>query len=45
MIHYKFLDIVDIPHIEGIDNSVTLNSRQGVEIEYIVNKNAKKEVA
>lgn len=45
VIHYKFLDTVNIPHIEGVDNSVTLNSRQGVEIEYIVKKSTKKEAA
>lgn len=44
-IHYKFLDTIDIPNADNINNSFKLNSRKGVEIEYIVKKKANKKEA
>lgn len=38
VIHYKFLDVINIPNIEGVPDSYTLNNRQGVETEYTVRK-------
>ncbi|MGI6274964.1 MAG: DUF4368 domain-containing protein [Acutalibacteraceae bacterium] len=38
VIHYKFVGVLDLPHSPVLPGNVVLNSRQGVEIEYLVGK-------
>ena len=38
VIHYKFIGVLNLPEIKALQENVTLNSRQGVEIEYFVGK-------
>lgn len=38
VIHYKFVGVLDLPHSPVLPGSIVLNSRQGVEIEYLVGK-------
>lgn len=38
VIHYKFVGVRDLPHSPVLPGNVVLNSRQGVEIEYLVGK-------
>lgn len=37
-IHYKFIGVLELPKVRALQDNVTLNSRQGVEIEYLVGK-------
>lgn len=37
-IHYKFIGILELPQVRALQDNVTLNSRQGVEIEYFAQK-------
>ncbi len=38
VIHYKFVGVLDLPQSPVLPENVVLNSRQGVEIEYLVGK-------
>ena len=38
VIHYKFIGVLNLPENKTLPDNVTLNSRQGVEIEYLVGK-------
>ena len=38
VIHYKFVGVLDFPRSPALPENVVLNSRQGVEIEYLVGK-------
>ena len=38
VIHYKFVGVLDLPHSPVLPGNIVLNSRQGVEIEYLVGK-------
>lgn len=38
VIHYKFVGVLDLPQSPVLPENVVLNSRQGVEIEYLVEK-------
>ncbi|HHZ05331.1 MAG TPA: recombinase family protein [Clostridiales bacterium] len=37
-IHYKFIGVLELPKVRALQDNVTLNSRQGVEIEYLAQK-------
>lgn len=38
IIHYKFIGVLELPKIQALSENVVLNSRQGVEVEYLVGK-------
>ena len=39
-IHYNFVGVLDLPDIEEVPNSVIIDTRQGVAVEYITRKAA-----
>ena len=43
VIHYKFVCVLDFPRSPALPKNVVLNSRQGLEIEYPVEKPDKRE--
>ena len=37
-IHYNFIGVLDMPEVASLPSSVTIDTRQGVAVEYITRK-------
>ena len=37
-IHYNFVGVLDVPEVEEVPNSVVVDTRQGVAVEYVTRK-------